>query len=859
MMRPPLAAVVALVCILQTPESQAFTPVSTKTAFSARRSPRQFLYLGEDSDQATVPNNNKRGEKKQSDLVTPPTSLGTDDSWAAALELKTEMGLRDLDALFQTIEEEGPSLADVEPKAEAFHRAMLKARLEMEKKAADDGVSSVGAVKETLSPVDVQFEQISQNLDTALDDIETEIETIDIVVASPPLVETKESKEEVDVMEGRLAHFDNGDDDDGDDGDDDDTDETEEQTPSDVKATVLPEQRAILPPVASRKTYSISAEAKDSTLADAPKTKEAIKASVADEVVPKQDEVADAVAAAVAAVENASLTADSPPTKVPAATKATTVESTIKVPSPPKEAPPVSSSRASSPDPIADDTEQEDQVPFWTAFADPYTRVMDTFKPEQSIAELKEKDESVILEAAASHLAKAAGGVGKAVLLTFGASFKAATSPDVAESAREASSCVSQAVESISDAFSSNDGDEKSDASSASDDASKAAKELKTDAFLELVKGFRATTTSFGSVGATFVRSFGRTQQSSDAFEAVAETTKECASFLTCIVAFGAKKSGRVIETEEEVVTKETARMTKEEKDYSAVGTNPRASIPNLGPNHGERPQAFNVARAEEVTAETAEMDSEEKVQVRETMRAEVTNPNPLKSLLDLGAKQGERAQEYFVALKEDAMARSTVTSKEDLEEGNSTGATIPLASVLNFGTEQGEQAQDYFAAIRQDIAAKLAGKAKNDVVDEYPATETNPLATVLEQGERAQDYLVDMTAKFRAKSNDKKMAADEDVETKKDAIASMMALATKQSERALGLAATLKENVMTNLAGMPKKEDAKEPIAVEKKTKMSLEDTIMLMQIETNKSKKNRKKTGLGDGTVLFFAKKPE
>lgn len=640
------AAAVALVCIVQAPESQAFTPLSTKSAFSPSR--QVVLQLARDnSDQTIISNDDKKGEEKSKwDFVTPPTWLGKDDSWASALKMKKEMSLQaDWDAVFQTHESVAEaSLADVvkDNDVEAFQTSMPEAPLETEQTVEDEVVSSMDDEKEEsfLSvemELDTPISHHVDNVDTASD------ETIETVAAAPPLVEAEvPQEEELLVAEGRLAaHFDNGDDDDN---DDDDMDEADEETP-DVKDAALLVQTVIVAPVTTETTNMGVTESK---LTDAlngeveskakvslrPKMLdlsdndvetdevESAEKTVVEPVVP-EGKVEDAVAAAVAAVENvasSSVGVDSPPEEEAKVsnTVASVEETIIKVPSPPKEMPSVSTQKSSI---ATDDTEQDLPflVPFWSAITDSTTRIMDTFKPEQSVVELKQQDGNVILEAATNHLSKAAASVGKAMLLTLGASFKAVTSPDVAESIREASSCVSQAVESIP----------------------------------EVTKGFR----SFGAVGETFFRSFSRTRQSSDAFDAVMESAKECTSLIACVVAFGAKKQGgSIVERQNEIVTEEPMQMTKEEdivtlkvKEMAAKEAEANLiSIPAMETN-SEEPVASEAVSSEETIMRVSVEKTERNIDKKDMTQSDMPVVN-----LKLAEAVSETAEKEITSENED-------------------------------------------------------------------------------------------------------------------------------------------------------------------------------------------------------------
>jgi hypothetical protein len=203
----------------------------------------------------------------------------------------------------------------------------------------------------------------------------------------------------------------------------------------------------------------------------------------------------------------------------------------INSPTPPQE--------ASSPAPqVQSSLDKEQEASSWStvSLSEITSRIMDTLTPTEGVLQLKEQQDMDILKSGASHLSKAVMHGAQTLLFTAKATFQAATSTNVAKSVKVASSCVSDAIQTVSQTF-----DKEMNA-----ETSKAARARSNAAAIKAVTDGLATVgASIGTVGETFLQSFAHSPQSQDAFEAATKTTKDCISLLAMVLAFGIKQGER--------------------------------------------------------------------------------------------------------------------------------------------------------------------------------------------------------------------------------------------------------------------------------------------------------------------------
>ena len=239
-------------------------------------------------------------------------------------------------------------------------------------------------------------------------------------------------------------------------------------------------------------------------------------------------------------------------------------------PSPPKEAPPAS---------VIESHAEEDKVLLSKKSQTPFS-----FTLGEEFRMIKQQDDLAIAKNALTHFTKAAVGGGVATLLTLGSIFKAATSPDVASSAKAVSSTVFEATE-------------------ASDDKSVA----------RVAKNIGSVVVSIGAVGSAFLRSFQLAAVSSDAAEAGTDATKEFTLLLASLVALSLKQGDRLQDTlSQNLVENNTGGKVKSEGLAEAL-----ESIMAVGVKQGERALESLAHLKADIAAATAGIAKEMKQNLR--------------------------------------------------------------------------------------------------------------------------------------------------------------------------------------------------------------------------------------------------
>lgn len=316
---------------------------------------------------------------------------------------------------------------------------------------------------------------------------------------------------------------------------------------------------------------------------------------------------------------------------------------------------------------VTPEVEPETSVSPWeTLLENDFTsRLIDAFTPEENIRTLKEQQDVDIVKVAVSHFSKALVGGGKAAFSAIGAMLKATKSPEVVDSAKEASSTVSATTKFISEALAA--------------EKNKAANDSKSIADISKEVGVAAA--SIGNVASAFLKSFGCTQEASDALEAATETAKECSSLLASLAALGIKQGDRI---QEYVVSMENnldgsaALSTKSLDDIVS-------SVKDFGTKQSERLKD-SFASIEDMISTSTKVSQEGKAQ--ENIDDNVvagTKPfvSPTKmsfedfqaSVAGFGMKQRERAQAQIDLLKS-KMKTAPTKKATDLKQDASTDDT---------------------------------------------------------------------------------------------------------------------------------------------------------------------------------------
>jgi hypothetical protein len=316
---------------------------------------------------------------------------------------------------------------------------------------------------------------------------------------------------------------------------------------------------------------------------------------------------------------------------------------------------------------VTPEVEPETSVSPWeTLLENDFTsRLIDAFTPEENIRTLKEQQDVDIVKVAVSHFSKALVGGGKAAFSAIGAMLKATKSPEVVDSVKEASSTVSATTKFISEALAA--------------EKNKAANDSKSIADISKEVGVAAA--SIGNVASAFLKSFGCTQESSDALEAATETAKECSSLLASLAALGIKQGDRI---QEYVVSMENnldgsaAVSTKSLDDIVS-------SVKDFGTKQSERLKD-SFASIEDMISTSTKVSQEGKAQ--ENIDDNVvagTKPfvSPTKmsfedfqaSVAGFGMKQRELAQAQIDLLKS-KMKTAPTKKATDLKQDASTDDT---------------------------------------------------------------------------------------------------------------------------------------------------------------------------------------
>lgn len=344
----------------------------------------------------------------------------------------------------------------------------------------------------------------------------------------------------------------------------------------------------------------------------------------------------------------------------------------LHVPRPPKEAPPdfIHNEPVTTNAIASTDT---------TSQADMSSSIVRTFTPVEGFLALKDSKDGVILESVATHVSKAVFYGGKAAFFTLRGMFEAAASEEVVSSAKAASSSISSSAQFISEAFTNATEAERYASSSGSEIAETIADSADGDFFLEMTKGVGNVVLSLGSVGGTFLHNFMQSTHAIEALAAAADTTNECVSLLTSVLALGIKQGER------------TARYIESTgKEHTIAG--------NDGP----------------VTCDLRSLAAnDEKVHGVVSLETK-----PLSFLQDFIMEQYDHTQDYLYAFKKD-MASKFGSNREILDgDGSSTLEANPLGSAFTAEENHVGRTQNYGTKFACDKDKRKVTDAKECSVE---------------------------------------------------------------------------------------------------------------------------------------------
>ena len=652
-----LAAVVALATISQLPTLQAFVPTSSRTCV-AKTTSLKNLYLGEEG--SNVAPTRVTFPAAPNTITSPPTQ--PIDSWQTTTNMEDAME-KNLSKLIADIESQGAKSSSI--------------KVEYAKHDAKEDKDSHSLLNR------MQFQAISEDLDAILNEIKRDVDTMDeeLLVSKPqddadmksspstvfesdeelvdeesqddvdmpasPGLDSLESDEELFVVEARTSSPEY-DDNDGDSGDDDDDDVPLPST-SDEKSTEAPQVMA----ATGRPTIVLERPSQKSSK---PKKKHPLTSILGEPSDGQTKEADDWMTRFFKDGNEFDASAKQEPTRI-------------------KEATP--------------EVEPETTVSPWDSLLDTdfTSRLIDTFAPEENIRMLKEQQDVDIVKVAVSHLSKALVGGGKVVRSTIGAMLKAAKSPDVTESAKDASSTISATAKSISDALTTEKNKQANDSQSVAD----------------ITKEVGAAASSIGNVASAFLKSLGCTEESSEALEAVTETAKECSSLLASLAALGVKQGERI---QEYVVSMEsnsdgTAPLSTKSLDEIV------ASVKVFGTRQSERIKDSFASLEDMVSASTGVAK-----EGKSKDAAKMSFDDFKASVAGFGMQQRERAQAQIDVLKSKMKTVSTPKAKDLKRDASNDDTGFRSSSFKesssSTGTDEKPPTNDVLASTTKEYGMKI-------------------------------------------------------------------------------------------------------------------------------------------------------